>query len=132
MPIRAQRTEVATAVDSGTARSREAGLDPAELLSLGFALYAGARLPGVWMRHSRIDGTVHVWARGEDGSATSTATGEDVWQYGPRDLWAGIEAVYREYTAAGSPHYDDFGLTVTAQGRSVWLREPGAIVKALV
>ncbi|MFC8077584.1 methyltransferase [Streptomyces sp. NPDC057307] len=131
MPIRAQRTEVDTAVDSGTARSREAGLDPAELLSLGFALYAGARLPGVWMRHSRIDGTVHVWARGEDGSATSTATGEDVWQYGPRDLWAGIEAVHREYTAAGSPHYEDFGLTVTAEGQSVWLREPGAIVKAL-
>lgn len=131
MPIRAQRDGIAAEVDSATARSARTALDPAELLSLGFAVYAGARLPGVWMRHSTIDGVVHVWARGEDGSAMSTATGEDVWQYGPRDLWADIEAVRREYTAAGSPRHDDFGLTVTAEGQSVWLREPGLIVTAL-
>ncbi|MEV8362492.1 methyltransferase [Streptomyces niveus] len=131
MPIRAQRTEAATEVDSATARSREPGLDPAELLSLGFALYAGARLPGVWMRHSRIDGTVHVWAGAEDGSATSTATGDDVWSYGPRDLWADIETVHREYTAAGRPRHDEFGLTVDAGGQRVWLGEPGAVVEAM-
>lgn len=132
MPIRARRDGIATEVDFATARSAQTALDPAELLSLGFALYAGARLPDVWMRHSTIDGVVHVWAGGADGSAMSTATGEDVWQYRPRDLWADIEAVHREYTAAGSPRHDAFGLTVTAEGRSVWLREPGVIVTALV
>ncbi|MET9515965.1 methyltransferase domain-containing protein [Streptomyces sp. NPDC002994] len=129
MPMRSQRAAApAVEVDSSTARSRAAGLDPEELLSLGFALYAGARLPGVWMRHSRSGGAVHVWAGGGDGSATSTATGEDVWQYGPRDLWTEIEAVHRAYVSVGSPDAQSFGLTVTADGQHVWMHHPDAIV----
>ncbi|WP_434591213.1 methyltransferase domain-containing protein [Streptomyces sp. A5-4] len=131
MPMRSQRTAAAVEVDSSTARSRSAGLDPEELLSLGFALYAGARLPGVWMRHTRTDGTVHVWARGQDGSATSTATGENVWQYGPRDLWTEIEVVHREYVAIGSPDAGSFGLTVTPRGQHTWTHRPEAIVSPM-
>ncbi|GAA1544597.1 methyltransferase domain-containing protein [Streptomyces albidochromogenes] len=128
MPMRSQRATAAVDVDSSTARSRTAGLDPEELLSLGFALYAGARLPGVWMQHSRTEDTVQVWARGEDGSATSTAKGEDVWQYGPRDLWAEIEAVHHEYVALGRPDAQSFGLTVTAEGQQVWMHHLEAIL----
>lgn len=78
---------------------------------------------------------------GADGGARGRFRGGPrTCRYGPsatespprsRDLWADIEAVRREYTAAGSPRHDDFGLTVTAEGQSVWLREPGLIVTAL-
>jgi hypothetical protein len=33
---------------AGRRRARAAGLDPALILDLGFALYAEARLPGLW------------------------------------------------------------------------------------
>ncbi len=132
MPMRSHRLEAGAPVDSSTARSRRAGSDPAGLLSLGFALYAGARLPGVSLWHSERPGRVQVWATGRDGSAATAATGEDVWLYGAADLWEEIEHVFLEYGALGSPDAEEFGMTLDADGQHVWLREPRTRVLPVV
>ncbi|MBK3556316.1 methyltransferase domain-containing protein [Streptomyces sp. MBT56] len=113
----------------GTGRPRAAGLDPARILDLGFALYAGARLPGVRVSgHGTADGA-RVWVSSADGAGVMTATGEEVLQYGPGFLWEEIEQAWWEYETAGRPGADQFGLTVTAGGHQVWLRDPHLIVQ---
>ncbi|MFJ2646440.1 methyltransferase domain-containing protein [Streptomyces sp. NPDC087420] len=130
MPMRSHRLPDAGPVDSNTSRSSEAGADPRQLLSLGFALYAGARLPGVTMSHAEAGTTVTVWLQDEAGSAAVAATGESVWEYGERNLWAEVEAVYAEYVSLGQPEGDIFGLTVTPAGQEVWLRSPRTVIAA--
>ncbi|XCM30670.1 methyltransferase domain-containing protein [Streptomyces parvus] len=127
MPMRAHRLPDLHDV-RGKGRSRAAGLDPARLLDLGFALYAGARLPGVRLIHKGADGGVQVWVTREDGAAATAATGEEVWQYGPGLLWEEIEQAWWEYETAGRPDADQFGLTVTDRGQQVWLRDPSDVV----
>ncbi|WP_327236524.1 methyltransferase domain-containing protein [Streptomyces sp. NBC_01317] len=130
MPMRSHRLPDAGPVDSGTARSSEAVTDPGQLLNLGFALYAGARLPGVTMSHAETGTAATVWLQDTTGSAAVAATGESVWEYGERNLWAEVEAVYAEYAALGQPDGDSFGLTVTPSGQEVWLRSPRTVIAA--
>lgn len=129
MPMRSHRTAVPHTVDGETGRARGAGLDPAQVLSLGFALYAGARLPGVRLTHAATAAGAQVWASREDGSAVTAATGEDVWQYGPGHLWDEIEQAWMEYAALGHPDAEQFGLTVTDRQHQVWLRDPHAVIE---
>ncbi len=127
MPMRSHRGgDEGDVVDETTARSATAHLDPAQLLTLGFALYAGARLPGVSMVHAdEPGGGVRVWLRAPDGSAATAASGEDVWLYGPRDLWGEVERVYGEYVRLGSPAAGDLGLEVGAGAEWTWVGDPG-------
>ncbi|MEI7033551.1 methyltransferase domain-containing protein [Streptomyces pratensis] len=125
MPMRSHRAADLHEV-RGKGRARAAGLDPARLLTLGFALYAGARLPGVRLVHQATGAGARVWATREDGAAATTASGEEVWQYGPGLLWEEIEQVWQEYERLGRPDADQFGLTVTDRGQRVWLRDQGA------
>ncbi|OCC07719.1 methyltransferase domain-containing protein [Streptomyces sp. PTY087I2] len=128
MPMRAHRLPDLHDVH-GKGRARAAGLDPARLLDLGFALYAGARLPGVRLIHQDTANGVQVWATREDGVAATAATGEEVWQYGPGFLWEEIEQAWWEYEAAGRPDAEQFGLTVTDRGQQVWLRDPREVIR---
>ncbi|EFE76677.1 methyltransferase [Streptomyces filamentosus] len=128
MPMRAHRLPDLHDV-RGRGRARAAGLDPAQLLDLGFALYAGARLPGVRLIHKDTDGGVQVWVTREDGAGAAAATGEEVWQYGPGFLWEEIEQTWWEYESVGRPDADQFGLTVTDRGQQVWLRDPREVVR---
>ncbi|OKI34735.1 hypothetical protein A6A29_14775 [Streptomyces sp. TSRI0281] len=129
MPMRAHRTAHAHPVDATTGRPRRPGLEPAQILTLGFALYAGARLPGVAVTHLTTPNGVQVWTSCADGAAATAATGDDVWQYGPRNLWEEIEQAHLEYAALGHPEPDQFGLTVTDQGQQVWLQAPGRVIE---
>lgn len=128
MPMRSHRVPDLHDVQ-GKGRARAAGLDPALLLDLGFALYAGARLPGVRLIHKGTDAGVQVWVTRENGSAATAATGEEVWQYGPGFLWEEIEQTWWEYETEGRPEADQFGLTVTDRGQQVWLRDPREIIR---
>ncbi|MFG3404306.1 methyltransferase domain-containing protein [Streptomyces sp. NPDC048142] len=128
MPMRAHRVPDLHEV-RGQGRARAAGLDPARLLGLGFALFAGARLPGVRLIHQDTDEGVQVWVTREDGGAATAATGEEVWQYGPGFLWEKIEQTWWEYESAGRPDAQQFGLTVTDRGQHVWLRDPREIIR---
>ncbi|WP_250287391.1 methyltransferase domain-containing protein [Streptomyces atroolivaceus] len=127
MPMRSHRP-VAHEIE-GNGRARAAGLDPARILDLGFSLYAGARLPGVRVTGGETCEGARVWVSREDGAAATTATGEEVWQYGPGFLWEEIERAWREYDDIGRPAPDQFGLTVTNRGQHVWLRDPHAIIE---
>ncbi|MEV7057350.1 methyltransferase domain-containing protein [Streptomyces microflavus] len=128
MPMRAHRLPDLHEV-RGKGRTRAAGLDPALLLDLGFALYAGARLPGVRLIHQDTADGVQVWATRENGSAATAVTGEEVWQYGPGFLWEEIEQAWWEYETEGRPDADQFGLTVTDRGQHVWLRDPHEVIR---
>ncbi|MFD3737504.1 methyltransferase domain-containing protein [Streptomyces sp. NPDC058629] len=128
MPMRSHRAPDLHEV-RGKGRARAAGLDPARLLDLGFALYAGARLPGVRLIHQDTPEGVRVWATCEDGGAATAATGEEVWQYGPGFLWEEIEQAWWEYETVGRPDADQFGLTVSDRGQQVWLRDPSAVIR---
>ncbi|KFK89866.1 methyltransferase [Streptomyces sp. JS01] len=128
MPMRAHRLPDLHEV-RGKGRARAAGLDPAQLLDLGFALYAGARLPGVRLIHKGTEAGVQVWVTREDGAGATAATGEEVWQYGPGFLWEEIEQTWWEYETEGRPDADQFGLTVTDRGQQVWLRDPSEIIR---
>ncbi|MEW9510170.1 methyltransferase domain-containing protein [Streptomyces bacillaris] len=128
MPMRSHRVPDLHEV-RGKGRARAAGLDPVRLLDLGFALYAGARRPGVRLIHQDTADGAQVWVTREDGAAATAATGEEVWQYGPGLLWEEIEQVWWEYESAGRPGADQFGLTVTSRGQQVWLREPSEVVR---
>jgi protein-L-isoaspartate O-methyltransferase len=130
MPMKSHRQGAPAPVE-GPGRAGVPGCDPRELLTLGFALYAGARLPGVSMIHAEEDGPTRVWLADRAGSGATVASGEGVvWQYGPRNLWAETEAAYGEYVALGRPPADSFGLTVTPAGQEVWLRSPGMVIRA--
>ncbi|WP_097893196.1 methyltransferase domain-containing protein [Streptomyces sp. st170] len=127
MPMRAHRLPDLHDV-RGKGRARAAGLDPAQLLDLGFALYAGARLPGVRLIHKDTEEGVQVWVTREDGAGATAATGEEVWRYGPGFLWEEIEQAWWEYESAGRPDAEQFGLTVTDRGQHVWLRDPSEVI----
>ncbi|MEU7278606.1 methyltransferase domain-containing protein [Streptomyces sp. NPDC045431] len=128
MPMRSHRAPAAAPVDDSTARASKNTVQPRQGLSLGFALYAGTRLPDVRLWHSEKNGTVQVWAQDCEGSA-ATATGDEVWQYGPRDLWSEIEHTWQEYDHLGSPELTEFGLTVRASHQEVWLHAPSRVIK---
>ncbi|MEU0658572.1 methyltransferase [Streptomyces lavendulocolor] len=130
MPMRSHRAPTPLPVDTKTCRTTTAAVDPRELLTLGFALYAGTRLPRVRMVHANRDGdTVQVWLQDEDGCAATAVTGEDAYEYGARNLWQEVERAHEEYVALGSPEARDFGLTVTARGQQVWLHHPERIIE---
>ncbi|MEE1753753.1 methyltransferase [Streptomyces sp. SP18CS02] len=130
MPMRAHRTPAGASVDDSTAREASIGdVEPREVLNHGFALYAGTRLPGVRMWHSESDDGVQVWAQDGDGSAATAATGGEVRQYGPRDLWEEIAQAHVEYIELGAPELDRFGLSVSAEGQRIWLDHPARVIE---
>ncbi|NIY65278.1 methyltransferase domain-containing protein [Streptomyces malaysiensis] len=128
MPMRSERPGPDLPVDSGTGRRGSTGALPADIMAgLGFALYAGARLPGVVMADGAPDGRYQIWLHDRKGSA-ATVTQEEVWQYGPRPLWEEATAVHNAYVKDGSPDVGDFGLTVSPDGQRLWLRSPDALL----
>ncbi|MEE1796833.1 methyltransferase domain-containing protein [Streptomyces sp. BE308] len=127
MPMRSHRP--AAHQVEGKGRRRSAGLDPAQILDIGFALYAGARLPGVRVTHKDTPDGAQVWASREDGAAAIAVTGEDVWQYGPGLLWEEIEQAWWEYEGLGRPGPDQFGMTATHRAQQVWLRNPHTVIE---
>lgn len=129
MPARADRLPPPE-VDSATARSQVTDLAPARVTEPGFAAFAYARLPDITMAHTVDDDGVRVWLTGRDGSAATAVHGEqtEVWQYGPTDLWDRVHTAWEDYTAAGSPPLEAFGLTVTPDGQQVWLHRPENII----
>ncbi|OEU86848.1 methyltransferase [Streptomyces abyssalis] len=130
MPMRSHRLPAAVPVDQETPpRTAESSVDPRSLLTLGFALYGGARLPDVKLVHGETEGGVRVWLTDRAGSGAIADVGDPVWQYGPRDLWSEVEAAHAEYVDLGRPEPEAFGLTVSPQGERVWLVGPDQVIR---
>lgn len=59
-----------------------------------------------------------------DGSRSEVSPDGEVSWSGPHDLWRIMETRYDTWHALGSPGWDRFGLTVTADRQWVWLDDP--------
>ncbi|MEC4017767.1 methyltransferase domain-containing protein [Streptomyces sp. H27-D2] len=75
------------------------------------------------------DGARPVWFYGLTDRSWACVMFRDgdtarVWQSGPRRLWDEAEAAYRWWEGKGKPGHERFGLTVTAEGQTVWLDDP--------
>jgi len=53
------------------------------------------------------------------------STDYDVRQYGDRGLWDEVADAYEWWVRGGSPGLDRFGMTVGAEGQSIWFDDPG-------
>ncbi|MFC3986072.1 methyltransferase domain-containing protein [Streptosporangium jomthongense] len=106
----------------------------------GYAVFdfvAGLLVPGCVHAHGRTrSGNRTMWLYGLDGPSWAAVFFDEeyslesrVFQGGPRDLWDEVEAAHRWWTEQGRPRHEEFGLTVTADGRQeVWFREPAVLL----
>lgn len=47
---------------------------------------------------------------------------------GPRALWSELEEAFAQWTSAGKPARERFGLTVTSEGHQIWLDDPANVL----
>ncbi|MFE2726106.1 methyltransferase domain-containing protein [Kitasatospora sp. NPDC059327] len=91
----------------------------------------GSGVPGAFWRAERYeDGAYTLWLYSRDTLSWASADYErgrtefEVYQSGPRRLWDEVAATYQWWADRGRPGYERFGLTVTPDGRRVWLDSP--------
>jgi hypothetical protein len=133
MPTRSENApdtlKLLHAVRGGKGDSRPTALDGHVLDHLAFGLLAALRIPANRIE-SQLEGQPSkFWLISRDGSwayQTTDAMGQRIAvQHGSRRLWDELETVYAEWTALGQPPRNDFGLTVTRDGRHLlWHARP--------
>ncbi|MFG2287267.1 methyltransferase domain-containing protein [Streptomyces sp. NPDC048595] len=128
MPMRSHRGGPGTTPDTTSPRSRSVVVSPQETITSGFAVYAGARLPGVTLIEGRQDEALRVWVNDGQGSGAIADDDGTVTEFGPRNLWSEVETVWEEWDELQRPAETEFGLTVMGSGEQVWLRAPSALV----
>ncbi|WP_382464700.1 methyltransferase domain-containing protein [Streptomyces noursei] len=96
MPMRSHRAHPGAAPDTSRPRSRETVVTPQEMLTPCFALYAGARLPGIALIEGRHDNAVRVWGSDGEGAGAIADADGTVTEFGDRDLWHEIETAWQE------------------------------------
>lgn len=82
-----------------------------------------------YARDPETGGPDAVFFTSQDGSwcelSTADADGtRQVWESGPRQLWADIEAALEFWHQQGAPGWHRFGLTVTPSHHTIWLDTP--------
>jgi len=98
----------------------------------GAFLAVGMRVPGCrWEWEDGPEpggGTAWLY---DDADSWASVTVSDpaaeeftVHEYGPRRLWREVEEAYSWWLRLGSPEWERFGMTVTAEEQSVWLDRP--------
>ena len=96
-------------------------------------LWQGGRIGFGYARDPDTGGPGPVFFSSQDGSwCELSVVGEggggggarQVWECGPRDLWASIEAAMSFWRRHGEPGWHRFGLTVTPYRQTIWLDTP--------
>lgn len=91
-------------------------------------LWEGGPLEFGYTRDPDTGGPGSVFFTGADSSWCELSTAGDgtreVWEGGPRQLWASIEAAMEFWHQQGEPGWSRFGLTVTRQTQVIWLDAP--------
>ncbi|UQA94394.1 methyltransferase domain-containing protein [Streptomyces halobius] len=132
MPMRSHRGTTGVTPDTSSPRSRSTEVLPQETLTLGFALYAGARLPDVTLIEGRTEGSQgtdpRVWVHDSRGSGAIADADGTVTEFGECSLWGDVEAVWREWDELDRPTDADMGLTVTKTSERVWVRRPTGVM----
>ncbi|MGP9019710.1 methyltransferase domain-containing protein [Streptomyces sp. BR1] len=86
-----------------------------------------------WHDNPGVDGVAsRLWLAATDATSWAAVDWDGrtderftVWEYGPRRLWAEVEAAYAWWRQVGSPGPDRFGLTVAPHGQHTpWLDSP--------
>ncbi|WP_198345801.1 methyltransferase domain-containing protein [Nocardiopsis gilva] len=111
-------------------------LDPRAALGAdgsGRAIVIGTLVPDLYQRVIREGDEFTVWVYDAAGSwaAADYVPGASEWvqsRYGPRDIWAEIEAAYAVWESAGRPEGDRIGLTVTADEHRLWVDAPSRVI----
>lgn len=112
-------------------------LDPRRLRADAVAdLFLAAAVPGVrtHLSYGEADAcTLWLVESGDDGAWASAdhVPGQEeflVRQQGARRLWDEAEQAYLRWLGMGRPAYDRLGLTVTPEGRRVWIDRPEHVV----
>ncbi|MEV0373821.1 methyltransferase domain-containing protein [Streptomyces sp. NPDC050636] len=132
MPMRSHRGTAGITPDTSSPRSRSTEVLPQETLTPGFALYAGARLPGITLAEGREGTDLRVWVHDGRGSGAIADADGTVTEFGVRSLWGEVEAVRREWDKLDRPADTDMGLTVTKTGECVWVRRPTQVAHPIV
>ncbi|KUL23147.1 protein-L-isoaspartate(D-aspartate) O-methyltransferase [Streptomyces regalis] len=110
-------------------------LSPDEVGDWHVMFAIGAQVPNAfpWME-SYKDGSYTLWLRDTEVTSWATADFEkdrsefEVVQSGPRKLWDEVMVAYRWWEDQDRPGFERFGLTVSAEGETVWLDDPDNLV----
>ena len=129
MPVRTSHLPAAIslmrAARSTRHQQRETQITGQVLDNPAFAFFAALVVPAQRIEFEPDGQPGEFWLLGADGSSarqTIDPRGTPVvYQHGPRLLWDILEAAHQDWTAAGSPPRQDFGLTVAATGtHTLW------------
>ncbi|TLP58684.1 hypothetical protein [Microbispora triticiradicis] len=109
-------------------RESRATAEPRRILDAGVGLdvaIAGL-MPGVSATAKQGEPyELTLWS----GESAAHISGEEVTQYGDRNLWDELEDVFFRWIEWGSPDRTRFGLTVTTEGQHVWLDRPDNVFR---
>ncbi len=129
MPVRTSHLPAAIslmrAARSTRHQQRETQITGQVLDNPAFAFFAALVVPAQRIEFEPDGQPGEFWLLSADGSSarqTIDPRGTPVvYQHGPRLLWDILEAAHQDWTAAGSPPRQDFGLTVAATGtHTLW------------
>ncbi|MFI2375731.1 protein-L-isoaspartate(D-aspartate) O-methyltransferase [Streptomyces sp. NPDC018964] len=104
---------------------RNAAFDPRDLGGEGFRFVHSLVVGEVGEAQEMSGGTItgyRMWT--SDGSWAHVEDGT-VHQSGPRKLWDTVERAYEWFESRGRPTRERFGVTITPDGQTYWLDEPG-------
>lgn len=103
-------------------KERPTRIDPATLDSWTGAWVAQLAAPGAI--RMGVGAQQILWDLATGSQARTAPDPTDGWavtQRGPVALWDRVEQAVETWQAAGEPHQDRFGITVSAAGQRVWL-----------
>ncbi|MGH3381378.1 MAG: ATP-grasp peptide maturase system methyltransferase [Actinoallomurus sp.] len=140
MPTRTVPTrpvlDLVTAADRTGVATRESHITAAVIDDHAFGLYADLRVPAQRVVLLPDDEPELTFLAHDDGSWACQWTSPDgrslVQEHGPRELWAELEAAYRQWDAAGRPQREQIGLTVTPEGHQLWVGDPANLIASAV
>jgi len=118
-----------TPAQAGSAGGRKAepetrSRQPATVLrDEDFRFFLALTLPGVGFRDDGM--LAPVILRDAGGSTARIDPLGNVQQYGERRLWSEVEDSHAQWEELGRPHREHFGLTITPQAQTAWLRREG-------
>ncbi|GAA0934196.1 methyltransferase domain-containing protein [Nonomuraea longicatena] len=135
MPIRSQRPADA-APDDGSGQDLTTRIDPRLIACApSGATLAMAAQTGLQVTTRQQDGRLLLWVMDQADPGTWTLVGHEpgltefsVYQLGDRPLWDEICDAYFRWVSWGEPVRDRFGMTVTGEGRRIWLDAPERVI----